>query len=264
MTQYLRKEPQKMRHYSVAHCGLYKAGKSHMMGTYPKPLFIQVDTNRAVGEAQAAEMIDYTGGTPKEVWEDWDRKVLPALYNRDLSVLGITSPIESVCIDSYTFLFEVMQEAVAIPKTKQGEDDTFKWYRKLRELAKQHMYKFMSLATPFPGDSSRPCYNVAIAYHMKAEYRDVANSDKRIMVGYVPAIEGSFKDKIGSYPGTLLWHEKDGPPEKPNYFCYTKNPDKFKQADDSVGGKGGHKTLPPKIENTWDSLMEGWGVGETK
>ena len=94
--------------YTIANCGLYKSGKSHFEGTMPAPGFIQVDPNRDIGYAKGHGVVDYSGGEPPEIWEDWSRRVLPALFNRQPEVIGLPKDIQSICLDCYTFLFEVI------------------------------------------------------------------------------------------------------------------------------------------------------------
>lgn len=255
------------RRYTIAVQGMEKSGKTEFLCTWPEPLFLQFDTNTACVDGWGHRMIDFTAMEPKQAWELFFNKVIPALYNREPQRLNQyevngqdLSDIKSVCLDSETFCFETMQDAVPVPKTNKGEQDTFRWYRNLRELKKQQYYKLMGLARPFPGDPGRPKFNVGVSCHMKAEYIDVPGTDKRILNRWVPAIEGSFKDKFGAYAGSLFWCDKERNGDTTSYFMHTKSPDKYKVADDSVGGKGGYKVLPPRIPNNWKALLEGWGV----
>lgn len=254
---------------TVAIVGPFKCGKTHFLASLPKPLFLQFDTNASCAGDLGFDhlMIDFTAMPAKEAWDLFFNRVIPALYNREparLNELEVRkrdlSGIQSVCLDSETFCFETMQDAVPIPKTNKGEQDTFRWYRNLRELKKQQYYKLMSLARPFAGDPSRPRFNVGVACHMKEEYSDIPGTDKKVLSRWVPALEGSFKDKFGAYTNALFWADSTRNGDDTTYFMHTKSPDKFRIADDSVGGNGRYKVLPPRIENSWQVLMRGWGV----
>ena len=75
-------------------------------------------------------------------------------------------------------------------------------------------------------------------------------------------MDGAQPLKFGAYAGSLFWCDKERKQDTTTYFMHTKSPDKFKVADDSVGGKGGYKVLPPRIPNNWNALLAGWGVSE--
>ena len=252
--------------------GAAKKGKTEFLLSAPDPLFWQWDANAAGPELCGHPVIDFTAMEPKDAWKLFSEIVLPATYNRDLTKLQqyVTpkgtdlSKIKSICHDSETFCFETMQDAIPIPRTGKGEPDTYKWYRILREVKKQQYYRCTGIARPFPGDPARPRYNFVAACHMKEEYMDVAGTDKRILSRWVPAIEGSFKDKLPAYTNCLFWADSKREGDKTTYFLHTKSPDKFRSADDSIGGRGPFKVLPPRIDNNWQALLEGWGVGQAK
>lgn len=252
--------------YSIGVQGFYGAGKSHMLGTMPNTYWISSDPNDVIARAKGLGIINYSGGKPSEIWEDWSRRTLPALHNRDLIRLGVhkdvAEQVETICLDAYTFLFEIMQEAVPMPTAKKtGDPDSYAWYRELRKAARQHMFALTGIVKPWPGDPNRPVWNLGVTYHMKAEYRDIPGTDKKVLESYVPAIEGQFKDKIGAYFNTLLWVELKGD----KGVAYTKDPDKLRKTKDTIGGnRPGHAVLPPVIENTWPAILAGWGVEEQR
>jgi len=257
------------RRFTIQVGGFEKCGKSWMLCSMPDPLILQFDTNVACAEGYDHLMIDFTAMEPLDAYNLYTKQVLPALWNRQPERLNEhevrgrdLGSIQSVCKDSETFAFEVMQESVPIPKTAKSEPDTFRWYRILRELKKQEYYRLMSLARPFPADPTKPRYNVGVSCHMKGEYRDVpgTNPPQRVLERYVPAIEGSFKDKWGAYAGTLMWCEKKGTGPDTKHICYTRSPDRLRVCGDSVGGHGLYKVLPAEIENTWPALLAGWGI----
>jgi hypothetical protein len=251
---------------SIASTGIEKVGKTHFACTFPKPLVLQFDPNLATVQSFGVDYIPMGTG---EGLKQFVTSVLPAVFNREVG------DYETIVLDSFSFLFPLIQAAIPIPVSSRNEEDTFKWYRLVKNTCNNYIRQLCSVTQPFPGDPQRRSYNLVVTCHITENYREEGRgADKRLVLDkWRPRIEGAFKGEFPSFFNTVLVHmvepratrKPDGSPGPTaiDYVAYTVPPTLEYSAGDGVGGEGKRfRRLPPKIPSNYKALIDAWGMTE--
>jgi hypothetical protein len=90
-----------------------------------------------------------------------------------------------------------------------------------------------------------------------------------------PKIEGAFRRELLAMVDSVLWTNAQRREVEVNaagatkretrveYWVDTVPTDKFRRAGDGIGG-GRYRTLPPRLEGTYQSLANAWGIHTPK
>lgn len=241
---------------SVGIIGPGKAGKDHFICSAPTPILVAyADPNSGTAEGFIREGRDITL-IPIRTFSDFENKFVPAVVNRQFEAA-------TIAINTWSIIAEMMWlETFGASKNDLGTGEYIRGKEKMMRFGRD----MGRTKSPVPG---KPSYNLIGTAHLK-EVTDKSGS----VVGYRPDLFGGFKD---------MWHTcfdcvfavqsevareqaKPGGPitERVNHYMLTAPPSNKWFIGDNLGGKGGYKALPPRVENTWDALMEGWGIKEEK
>jgi len=255
--------------FTAAYFGQAGEGKSHNLATWPNPVVFVFDPNQATltGLIDPRRVINLAS---EDGYRTFYNLIRHKVFNRDLKDLEemVGGPIETVGLDSFTFMYDLMQGAVPIPTTNQGDDNTMAWYRQLNVQSENILRQFCSIAQPYATDPTRPAYNFVCTLHQKDEVKQIGSGKNTQVVldRYVPRLEGRIKNSVLSFFDTVLLCRygkiKIDGKDVERHYCYSVPPDRYYPGiKDGVGGGGKRfAQLPKIIGGTYPELAKAWGL----
>jgi hypothetical protein len=242
---------------SLLHLGFEKTRKSTYLCSLPNPYFVHPDPNDGAIEAYGHPRFPWNTDDPAGSYRMFRDNLLPMIYNREL-------PFDSICIDSAAFLHDAMCAAIQTPLDSKGQPNKFAYWDQVKTEAIDTYTKLVSTTKPFPGDPTRHRYNIGVACHLT----EITN-DSGGVIGFAPALTGSFKQIIGRLFKTVLYcvteiqvtpREGQAALREEVAYCTTTPPNAYVKCGDSMGIEGGRwNRLPTRVSGMYPALAEAWG-----
>ena len=262
---FLTPTPDGRPYVSCAYIGREGSGKTHAACTWPNPVVVAFDHNRGSAEKHVgAERL-----IVPDSYEHFRLKILPAIKNRQLNRATLGFDVDTIILDTTSM---AIQRLVA--ETPHDPKNKFAKWQLVKTNSRQDIGAVLSTTKPYPGDPSRPRYNVVLTWHLVPIWE--GDEEKRTLVGYEPNFEGGFKIDLPSYTdcvfmsdvttelrkddkGAIVNSPFDGRPDRYNrYFIHTVAPDNFVKLKDGISG-GKWKRLPARMDGSYQALSAAWG-----
>lgn len=245
--------------FGIAYVGTEKVGKTHCALSFPQPIQIaQADTNMATTDGFIKEGYDITVWRMNSWGKDFEDGFLVAAKNRQF-------PSGTLVVDSWSQLANLLVQEY--PNLVDPDANTRPTWGMVRARQLKACQDILSCTSPIEG---KPSYHVVVLSHLDEVTKDTKDSRGNTttqIVGYRPAVPGSFKQIFGRMPGSTFLLEsgvKRGEGNKivgSEFFGYSVPPSNLYSIGDGIGGKGGYATLPARIPDpTYQGLCKSWGV----
>lgn len=264
------------RRFAVCYSGLPGSGKSHAACTWPNAVYFGFDSNQATAAGLLPpERILNLATENGYRW--FATSMIHALYHRDLASLVeiVGGPVDTVILDSISFMRPYLEASIPMPITNAGEEDGLAWYRLVKNASNNLLRQLASITSPYPGDPGRPCFHLVCTVHLEERTKKIGKGKDATLVTdrWAPQVEGAFRDSLFAYFDTVILNrdekvkrrnERGEVEEVEAYVGYTRPPDRYYTAKDGVGGKGKRLApLPRIVDPTYPGLAKAWGIEES-
>lgn len=253
----------------VTLAGEVASGKTTAAASFPDPLFLLSDPNKARHEAMGVPYLPIGG---ESGYRRFAEEILPAINRRD----PFFTKFQTIILDTVSFLqFDIRDTIENLDDPKK----TRTAYGELKRSTLEPLRVVGKLAVPpKPGAHT---WNVVFNVHIGLVYKEIADTgsgrERRIPDKYKPLLEGAARDGYGAAMDTSLLIQSEmvqvAEPGKAlrterRFYAYSQPPPSEATlystlCYDRVGGKL-WKKLPPRIDITDRSLYEElcrcWGL----
>jgi hypothetical protein len=245
---------------SVAYIGDAGQGKTHCACSWPNPVLIAWDTNRATAE----KLIGPERIIVPQSYSHYQREILPVLTNRQLTLETLGFPVDTIIEDTLSFKIQQL-----VDETPVNPKNTYERWEKVKTACRLDTRKLLSITKPYPGDPTRPTYNLVVTWHLA-----YGTDENGKQIAAKPAFEGAFSNDVARYFDCVFYCEQvtktkmtngqvvtlaDGRPDREAvHMIHTVNPDMLIRCKEGIGG-GRWKKLPSRMGGTYAELAAAWG-----